>query len=355
VPAGAVLHSCDGQDARAMLGQHVAPFWGQPSLPHTHARLAWRLAFTLAGDRGAQPKSCRFLNATGEPGEAVALNWQPISFEAANAPRMQSLGGTPQREAAHEWADLGGGVWRVSVPSFNLNGDARKAQRAAFEEALAAIKARDWKANERLVIDLRGNTGGNSAFGRALAAAVWGDDAASRANNRLDWTVDWRVSPANIAHARRFAELVRANSFVQSMGWSQLAASMESALERGEPLMRSGSSKAKVDTAAIAHQQVAQVDVLTDEMCASACLDFMDLALMFEGVRHIGQPTSADSLYMDVQSIDLPSGRASLVVPLKVYRNRVRGHQVFYTPTLRLDASALDDAALKAAASKRAS
>ena len=67
--------------------------------------------------------------------------------------------------------------------------------------------------------------------------------------------------------------------------------------------------------------------VLTDWGCGSACLDAVDLWTALGGI-HVGQETSADSLYMDVRQVALPSGFARAVIPMKVYRGRKRGSNV---------------------------
>jgi hypothetical protein len=69
------------------------------------------------------------------------------------------------------------------------------------------------------------------------------------------------------------------------------------------------------------------VFVLTDGKCASACLDFVQGALRFPGVTHVGLPTSADTPYMELRSERLPSGIARLHFALKVYRNWPRAYR----------------------------
>lgn len=48
----------------------------------------------------------------------------------------------------------------------------------------------------------------------------------------------------------------------------------------------------------------------------------------------MGKTTSADSLYMELRSIPVPSGKGFLNIPTKVYRNRPRGHNVPYVPDI---------------------
>ena len=65
----------------------------------------------------------------------------------------------------------------------------------------------------------------------------------------------------------------------------------------------------------------------------SACLDFIDEVKAVDSKAIlVGETTKADSVYMDVRIVDLPSGIGQFQFPIKVYRNRARGHNVPYVP-----------------------
>jgi len=88
------------------------------------------------------------------------------------------------------------------------------------------------------------------------------------------------------------------------------------------------------------------VAVLTDDACASACLDFVDLVRVVPGALHLGATTSADSLYIDVGVVRAPSGNR-LFMPLKVWRNRLRGNNEPYVPDVAFDGELDDDDAVR--------
>ncbi len=90
-----------------------------------------------------------------------------------------------------------------------------------------------------------------------------------------------------------------------------------------------------------------RVFFLTDAWCASACLGFADLVLAIDGVTHIGAETSADAIYIDNRSVALPSEQGRFGFSMKVYRGRVRGHNVSYVPDLFWDGSMADDEGLE--------
>ena len=90
-----------------------------------------------------------------------------------------------------------------------------------------------------------------------------------------------------------------------------------------------------------------RVYVLTDSVCASACLDAVDLWKAM-GAIQIGRETSADTVYMDVRSTDLPSGVTRLVLPMKVWRGRSRGNNEPQRPAHVFDGDMSDDQALRA-------
>lgn len=70
----------------------------------------------------------------------------------------------------------------------------------------------------------------------------------------------------------------------------------------------------------------------------------MDRLLEGPGVEQVGQPTGADTLYTEVESVPLPSGRATLLLPMQRLEGRRRGAMQAYAPRVRLD----DDAAVSA-------
>jgi hypothetical protein len=88
------------------------------------------------------------------------------------------------------------------------------------------------------------------------------------------------------------------------------------------------------------------VFLLTDNECASACLDFTDVVRRLPNVTHIGLPTSADALYIDNTEAMLPSGLAWLSYSMKVYRNRLRANNEWYEPKIRWPGGVMSDEAV---------
>jgi hypothetical protein len=77
----------------------------------------------------------------------------------------------------------------------------------------------------------------------------------------------------------------------------------------------------------------AKIIVIIDSLNVSAALDFIDeLKMMTPSVILIGKATRADRFYMEVRTINLPSGTGTFSFPIKVYRNRSRGDNIPYMP-----------------------
>jgi hypothetical protein len=66
------------------------------------------------------------------------------------------------------------------------------------------------------------------------------------------------------------------------------------------------------------------------------------------GAIPVGRETSADSLYMEIRKQALPSGLATISVPMKVYRGRVRGLNVSYKPVHEFGGDMKDQQAVEA-------
>jgi len=87
--------------------------------------------------------------------------------------------------------------------------------------------------------------------------------------------------------------------------------------------------------------------LITDSDCVSSCLDFADAVRRLPGVKHLGQTTNADTLFMEVRHVELPSKLGVLVVSQKVYRNRLRGHNQPWVPHLEYEGQIGDTETLR--------
>ena len=94
----------------------------------------------------------------------------------------------------------------------------------------------------------------------------------------------------------------------------------------------------------------AKIILLTDGHCNSACLDAMDLFLSLPGTVHAGTTTAADTIFMDISRVDLPSGLFALGYGHKAWTERPRGSNVPYRPAAQWTyaGDVRDDAAWKA-------
>ncbi len=91
-----------------------------------------------------------------------------------------------------------------------------------------------------------------------------------------------------------------------------------------------------------------KVAVVTDSGCVSACLDFVDLVKQVPHSVQLGKTTGSDTVYIDTGSATLPSGN-HMVLPLKVWRNRLRANNEAYVPDVPLNVNMLDDRTVQAA------
>jgi hypothetical protein len=207
------------------------------------------------------------------------------------------------------------------------------------------------------IFDVRGNGGGSSAIGGKIFGAVTGGlDYDKQGLDKLPRTyAQWRVSDVLVGTLEKFSKEFATRYGENSGQARQTSAFLKEVLDaraKGQNWVEQPDGPL-VTRAEIARRggKLARfngtVALLTDAKCASACLDFADLVLSVPGAIHLGRPTSADSLYIDVGRAKLPSGNV-LVLPQKVWRNRMRGNNEVLVPTIVLKADMDDDAAVRA-------
>jgi hypothetical protein len=349
VPVGARLVGCDGLTAEGYGAATLGKMWGRWRL-QSQRRSHGQWLFLDRGNRYVpRAKSCDF-NVDGRV-LSVALDWRAISFHDFFG-RLRKIGSTPAQ--AFQDRTLGDGTRWYSMPSFNAepNSNGGKALPPMLAEmrnqrpALVAAPA--------IVLDLRGNGGGSSDWSRQIAEIIWGSGRLA-ALPAGPTRVDWRVSKANLDSLLRSRDReIQAGALSPNMRrwFDRVTTGLEAALARGETgLWRepeeeeepvSGTRSPTAD----GPRPRGPVYIITDSDCASACLDAVELWRAL-GAVHVGQTTSADTLYMDVRQAGLPSGITAATVPRKVYRGRSRGSNEPVVPKHVFSGDIGDTAALE--------
>ena len=329
---GSEVVSCDGKSARELLERDVFPFFdGNPALESGWIGAAPMLFVDESNPwRAGLPGTCRILDK-GVARDQV-LRWREIELQAMRAQRDRTRQRSKVEFAIRPFGERG--IW-VGLPSFSASNPATI---AALNAAIA--KAPAWRDRDPIVFDVRGNGGGSSRWGDQLLEALYGKDfVASRLQPLFAKSyVEWRISPGNLEHVKTFIPIMARMNGPGSPAEKEvrsLAADFARALEQGKSLWREpdDDQQASVASTTAPTAPVAgRVFLLTDERCASACLDFADRVRAMPGAQHVGRTTSADSVYMELRRVRLPSGIAGLAFPTKVYRNRPRGNNQPYVP-----------------------
>ncbi len=246
-----------------------------------------------------------------------------------------------------------GTLW-IRAGSFSPDAAQARALDAMLERLAAERDVR------RVVFDLRGNGGGDSRLGHRIFEAATGgldmDTTHMDALPRLQ--ADWRVSDVAVAtfeeHIARFTARDGADSAAARHA-REMRDAMRSAQARGERWLIAWDGERHVDAAeatrrhAHLRKAVGRLAVLTDDGCASACLDMVDEVRRVPGALQVGETTSADAVYIDIGFVEMPSGNR-LILPLKVWRNRVRGNNEAWVPDVALDLRRMAEAEIRAAA-----
>lgn len=319
VKVGDRIESCDGQPIDALMRTRTDPYFWNRAIPQ--ARLMWVSQMFVANpdEQDSRLKSCRF--SSGE----VKLNWRSSPVDALQKKIDPRLADTPF--ALTQVA----GVWFVRVPRFyfKLANDQK-----SYEALIDDLKAKASELRKATVVfDVRGNPGGNSDLGYEVASALWGESWPKRIRSSLDWTVDWRVSHANI-------------QMVAKEGQTALVQAMNEAQAQRKTLVAFNNPPAKPTDTPPPDPVIGRVFLLTDSVCASACLDFADLMLHIPGVVQVGGATYADAVYIDGNVLPLPSGLTKIAYGMKVYRHRIRGNNQWYEPKYRRPGGQMTDEAI---------
>ncbi|WP_189635878.1 S41 family peptidase [Pseudomonas chlororaphis] len=336
---GAELLSCDGQSIDGLLAERVAPFVDRRmELEGALSRLARHLTSEPPYETLWEPlrlHHCEVRSVSGDIHQ-FPLKWQAFS-DASQAMTWP----TKPRQGIKQ---LRPGIHWIHATDFTLS----SAKSIASYERLLN-KVRDLDGTDAVVLDTRGNNGGQTLVGYRLLLALFKGAIERAPKDQMESKAYWRVSIT----ARETLETYR-EKFSQTEGTEGSTYKfLDTLLVRmGEAALR---GQAFVEQAEIPVDELAESGspfagkllLITDSNCASACLDFVDMVLQIPGVVHVGSVTSADTRYSDVAWLSLPR-TLKMWLPLKVYQNRKRKDNEPYTPKFTFAGDINDTEAVQA-------
>lgn len=338
-PLGATLLDCDGVRADSLVRARVGSSAGSWSLLGQRLRWTSRL-FANSDPTLPDLTACRF--DVGGQATTFQLTWRAGRLSDLRLSRQGGInqpGGSIRRNAG--LSRYGSSGYWVTLPNFrDVPGSP---ENAALDSVLAQLPRALGTAGPRdpIVLDVRGNGGGSDLWAHRLAAVIWGRARTEQARERADYAL--RVSPPAIAELESSLADEDLSAAERREDQATLAR-LRRAQQRGEALVRIREARAPT-ARRVATGKAPVVYVLTDATCFSACLSAMDLWLAL-GAIHVGQETAADTRYLEVRLVPLPSGNGRFFSPTAILY-RARGDNVPYVPTQRFDGDIADDAAVR--------
>jgi hypothetical protein len=343
---GWTLLACDGRTLEEIWhGDHAPYLSDQSGLPHPERHLAYLLSQLRLAGSGL--RECRFRDPDGVE--------HPLAIRYQDRPTSEvwdwwTSGSRSRPRDDNGFERIGKALW---IRAANFAPDPQ--QMEALEVLLDQIRKE--RGHRAIVFDARGNGGGNSGVGwRIFEAATGGLEYDENDLDRLPQThALWRVSAPAIARmtdaVARSREVYGESSEEYLHGLARVQA-MRTALTEGRDWVRQDDGP-RLDRAEMEARKArlkhfdGRIALLVDHRCVSACLDFADLIAQVPGSLRLGETTGADAVYIDGGArVELPGGNR-LFLPLKVWRNRLRGHNEPYTPDLPIDLDAIDEAELR--------
>jgi hypothetical protein len=354
-PERAKLISCDGQAIDELLHQHYAPYF-DIRWQILKARDITAKAFTQNGLFSSvlnRPdfQTCDFLidNIT----KTYPLAWIPINKDESALIAIKSN----TQYTLPSISDITQGKLWIRASDFALHTpEAAQSQQKLLDD-LALI------ADVNLIVlDTRGNAGGSSTHGINIfnaiiskdeKAAIYlgnqyqykdqGSNALFRASWQLYWSYDYALKKLIANQGKEFPDVQYLESF-------QLR--LKQALDAGEKTLYQSETPNKSEAISPPNDEWESninIVLITDKICVSACLDFVDMVKLVPNLLHLGEPTNADTAYTqiaDMQSMYLEE-TYNFMVPVKKWNKRLRENNQPYIPDVIYEGDMNDDKTLE--------
>jgi hypothetical protein len=322
---GMRITRCDGRSPDDWMREVIFGFGGNPDLTSDWSRRAARTFLERANPFVSRPQSCVFQSQ--DESIEMSLEWRETAYDD-----WSQLVAETQPRAEFGIRPFGENSYWIGIPTFGPRGDDLQ----SMQDMIAALReqAETMQQADVIVVDVRGNNGGASSWGRDIVDAIWGEAYAHYTRPPSSIGVDYRISDDNITHAQVIIDQATAEDRMRVAAHFEVVLSgMLAARDRGEGFFEQRWDPPEEPVEASNPVQ-ARVFFLTDGACGSACLDFADKMLALDRVLHIGAETYADSAYMENRPVALPSGFARMGLPIKVYRGRARVSGQTYVPDI---------------------
>ncbi|MBX7249957.1 MAG: hypothetical protein K1X35_13045 [Caulobacteraceae bacterium] len=299
--AGARLIGCDGRSADDLGRERIGTYRAVWSVEAQRVQNAPWLLIDDGNPFLTRPSACEF--EQGDERTTLTLAWS----------RIGPVGLSPHITKAVNVGEAGFGVRRFAggywIALESLNPRAR-----AVVDAVKA-QADDMRDAPMVVLDLRGNGGGDSDFGEEIAVALMGQPYVRRAlSSGPDCEPQWRASPGNLEGLQTFLAANSGSMDPQSRAyWQGVARDLEAAVRAGRPFGGTLAACPGADTSepppldGRGSLLKGRMVILTDAECFSSCLLVTPLFRRL-GALHVGGATDAATRYMEVREVVLPSG-----------------------------------------------
>lgn len=332
-PLGASLISCNGRNPSKIMHDEILKYrFNNLEVNSKKVRYAKKILIDDGIGERTHPETCLF--ETSGKQHSYKLSWKKTS--TTKLINKLKLGKLPSQ---FELIEFKPNHYWVTLPNFYPNADEEVQLKAIIKQMKALRNA------ELVVFDVRGNGGGSSQWGVNLASELYGKEYI---DNVIEHAPDnsyalWRVSSENIAYLESINGSILTQFGADSeifKDFYQTGQDMKASLLRGDTFVKQASSSEESETSIKLTPKLitepslykGKTALLTDSYCGSACLDFADLSLSIPGLVHMGEETSADTVYMDIRMVTLKSGLGQFSLAQKVYRDRPRANNQSYIP-----------------------
>lgn len=330
------LTACDGVPADAWADDRLKQFYTSPEVEARKERAAWQLFVDEHNPFLPRPEECVFSTPTGET-VVHRLEWRDCNLKAVKS-RIEAL--APRPQAGVGLAPVEKGYW-IGLEDLVDAEDVT----SSVEQSAAALRQADW-----VVLDLRGNGGGNTEFSNRILTALMGKERVAAA--RPDYPCGnsyYRLTRGNIDRFKHYRDERKARG-LDARSMDRWITTLETARMLGLSLWPLHRRYHAVFDPPIDFERLpaptmkGRLYVITDSRCFSSCLLAVDLARRV-GAIQLGYSTDRMNRYMEVREAALPSGRGRFSTLMKM----VEGVPDFgpYQPHHPYDGDLADDEALK--------